>query len=86
MDQDNLWPGVQGFLRAARRKLETVLIVLGTQPTTGEIVLSAHVTLECCLKSAREAERVDFRKHLHRDGRHKCVPWPICCRWSRTPT
>ncbi len=70
MDQDNPWPGVQGLLHAARRKLDTALIVFGTQPTTGEIVLSAHAALERCLKAAQGAERVDFRKHLHRDAQH----------------
>ena len=70
MDQDNPWPGVQGLLHAARRKLEAALILFGTQPLTGEIVLSTHATLERCLKAAQGAERVDFRKHVHRDAQH----------------
>ncbi len=69
-DQDNPWPGVQGLLHAARRKLEAALILFGTQPLTGEIVLSTHATLERCLKAAQGAERVDFRKHVHRDAQH----------------
>ncbi len=74
MDQDNPWPGVQGLLHAARRKLDTALIVFGTQPMTGEIVLSAHAALERCLKAAQGAERVDFRKHVHRDDQHNlCI-------------
>ena len=70
MDQHNPWPGVQRFLHSARRKLETALIVFGAQPVSGEIVLSAHGTLERCLKAAQGAEGVDFRKHLHRDDQH----------------
>lgn len=70
MDQDNPWPGVQGLLHAARRKLEAALIVFGTQPVSGEIALSAHATLERCLKAAQGAEQVDFRKHVHRDDQH----------------
>ncbi len=71
MDQHNPWPGVQGLLHAARRKLEAALIVFGTQPVSGEIALSAHGSLERCLKAAEGAEGVDFRKHVHRDDQHK---------------
>ena len=70
MAQNNPWPGVQDFLHAARRKLETALILFGTQPQSGEIVLSVHGALERCLKAALGAEGVDFREHLHRDRRH----------------
>ena len=70
MDQDNPWPGVQEFLHAARRKLETALIVFGTEPQSGEVVLSVHATLERCLKAALGVEGVDFRKRLLRDKRH----------------
>ncbi len=70
MDQDNPWPGVQELLHAARRKLEAALILFGTQPLTGEIVLSVHATLERCLKAALGAEGVDFRDHLPRNRQH----------------
>jgi hypothetical protein len=70
MDQDNPWPGVQELLHAARRKLEAALILFGTQPLTGEIVLSVHATLERCLKAVLGAEGVDFRDHLPQDRQH----------------
>ena len=70
MDQHNPWPGVQGLLHAARRKLETALIVFDTQPSSGEIALSLHGTLERCLKAAQGTEGVDFRKHVHRNDQH----------------
>ncbi len=69
-DQDNPWPGVQELLHAARRKLEAALILFGTQPLTGKIVLSVHATLERCLKAALGAEGVDFRDHLPRNRQH----------------
>ena len=70
MDQDNPWPGVQGLLHAARRKLQTALIVFGTEPLTGEIVLATHGALERCVKAVLGAEGKDFRKHLPRDAQH----------------
>ena len=78
MDQDNPWPGVQGLLHAARRKLQTALIIFGTKPLSGEIVLFAHGTLERCIKAAQGAERVDFRKLAHRDAQHNlCTLAPL---------
>jgi hypothetical protein len=78
MDQDNPWPGVQGLLHAARRKLQTALIVFGTEPLSGEIVLSAHGTLERCIKAVQGAERTDFRKLVHRDAQHSlCALAPL---------
>lgn len=68
MDQDNPWPGVQGLLHAARRKLQTALIVFGTEPLTGEMVLATYGALERCVKAVLGVEGKDFRKHLPRDN------------------
>ena len=68
MDQDNPWPGVQGLLHAACRKLQTALIVFGTEPLTGEMVLATYGALERCVKAVLGVEGKDFRKHLPRDN------------------
>jgi hypothetical protein len=73
MRQLNPWPGVQNYLHSARRRLETALILYGTQPQSGDIVLAAHGTLERCVKAALAATGVDFREHLPRDDQHSVV-------------